>query len=154
MTSVNPAFPTLYQKTVDNMVANINNGKIDLKNLETTLPSRIYYDILRQIIAKDRSNYRQNVHPFLKAELMLKTSVHWVDEQMRLVRFSDHVDRELTRDIWIEVKNTDSDEYEEDNGHLVIREYESSDWEYYFHFLKDEYLSENFSYSEDEDNTF
>jgi hypothetical protein len=155
MTSVNPAFPTLYQKTVDNTVTNINNGKIDLKNLEPRLPYQIYSDILNRIVAQDRQKYRNQVYPFLKAELMLKTSVqNWVDEDMRLVRFSDHVDRELTRDIWIEVKNTDSDEYEEDNGHLVIREYESSDWEYYFHFLKDEYLSENFSYSEDEDNTF
>ena len=131
-----PSVKTLYHTTVDNTVANITSGKVNLKHLEPSLPYQIYSDILNRIVAIDRQKYRNQVYPYLKAELVLKTSVqNWIDEQMRLVRFPDHVDRELTRAIWIEVKNADTDEYEEDNGYLVIREHENSDWEYYFHFL-------------------
>ena len=135
-----PPVQTLYQTTVNHTVANLTSGKINLKDLETNLPYQIYSDILAQIVSLDRQKYQNKIYPYLKAELVLKTSVqNWIDEDMRTVRFYDHIDRELTRDIWIEVKDVDADEYEEDNGHLVIREHENSDWEYYFHFLWREY---------------
>ena len=106
---------TLYQTSVNNAVTNITNGQFNLKTLQAELPYQVFSDILAQIVAKDRSAYYNKVYPYLKAELVLKTSVqNWIDVDMRLVHFPDHVDRELTRDIWIEVKHTDTDEYEED----------------------------------------
>jgi hypothetical protein len=120
---------TLYQTGLEDILSRVDDGELTLKYLRKMIPERIYQDVLDQIIAKDRSSYYNKVHPFFKAELVLKEwTNNWID---------DHVDRE-PRDICIEVKHTDFDDYE-DNGYLVIRESESSDWEYYFHFLWNEY---------------
>jgi hypothetical protein len=131
---------SLEQLSLLSLKGQIDNGKITIRELESTINSDLF-DKLNELLINDSINhFQETIFKYLNGEIIVKTAKSVdVDEDMVVLydESTGESNREYVRNVYITPihSHIEKENYDEEYNILEYKEYIDAEWKYIYSFI-------------------